>query len=529
MPDEKRDPHAYTKSVKAAIAKLDLPAEKNGMIAKSGKNIDYALTSNEKTHKDQWNISLRARILTEVSKNDDKFVLNPDSMTDKDYILADIEAKGAANLADQAKRAEAEAKTAGIDSDVGKKKMDVVGDLWKSAVEKYVSAAEKFAKVTSKDAYDFALVHHANNYTQAQQVLADGHVPAKLMPPAEAEAKSKEYAQKALDGYKKYEDYIAQNPTTDEKIVARRKKAQGIILLAKNSLYIGSGNWAKAVESSDEYVAYEAENPKTPSLVHIAYLNKFRALLSLAAAAQAACVRDPFLNDAGAAMRDLHSVNPNDKNLYVFMLNVLSDRYNIAAYQMEKKRKTDTNISKEEGEKLDEIISKYENKVAELQGERVDTIELGKHENDELTLDDYSRLVYLFNKTGQTRKAADTAIKLLKKFDPENKNMKMMDDEKVWRPFLDKMLKVINYESIAQRERCIKEHTVLVDYMYDTDVGVQFKENDSHRPAWDLSSTKIPKRRSRNWNRSRTRTANSKTARRSKSARFPAGNRTCDR
>ena len=111
------------------------------------------------------------------------------------------------------------------------------------------------------------------------------------------------------------------------------------------------------------------------------------------------------------------------------MLNVLSDRYNVAAFQLEKLKKTKTDLPKETADKYDAMIDQYENKVAELQGERVDMMEESK-EKDELTLDDYSRLVYLFNKTGQTRKAADIAIKMLKKFDPDNKNLRMPDDEK---------------------------------------------------------------------------------------------------
>ena len=481
MPDEKKIPKDQVKAVKAALDVLDLPKEKDGMLAKSGSNIIFALDANEKTHKDPWNIALKPKIMNENSH--EGAPLDPDSPTDQDYIIADGDDKGARSLADSAKKASAEGKAGSPEAKQN------AGELWKQALAKHLSAAEKFAKVKpTSTAYDFALVHCAYSWTQAQKIVSDGLVPK--MDPKEAEKQGKELAQKALEAYTKYDDYVAKTPTTDEKVLARRKKAQGTILLAKNSLYIGAGNWEQSVKTSDEYIAFEAENPQQKSSAHIAYLNKFRALLSQAATTPAP-ESDPYLKNTLATLRDFRQANSTDNKLFVFMLNVLSDRYNVAAFQLEKLKKTKSDLTKETSEKYDELIDLYENKVAELQGERVDMLE--ESSGDDLTLDDYSRLVYLFNKTGQTRKAADIAIKLLKKFDPENKNMRMADDEKVWGPFLKSMQRVISYASINKQERCIKEHSVLVDYMYDTDAGVQRPENDPKRPPTDQLNQNMDK------------------------------------
>ena len=128
-------------------------------------------------------------------------------------------------------------------------------------------------------------------------------------------------------------------------------------------------------------------------------------------------------------MRDLRAVDKTDNKLFVYMLNALSDRYNVSAFQLEDKKKKDSSLSKEDIDALDEQINEAEKQVAKLQGERVDILELGG-KGDDLGLSDYSRLVYLFHRAGDTRRAADTAIKMLKKFDPQNKNMTMPDDEK---------------------------------------------------------------------------------------------------
>lgn len=470
MPNVKADPKAYTKQVQTALKSLDLPKEKDGMVAKSGVNILIALDQNEKAHNDPWNKTLRSRIIKEAGTNS----LDPDSVNDNDYILADGDEKIGRSLADNAKK-EVNPENAAV--------------LWAQAFAKYTSAAEKFAKVKpSSAAYDFALVHYANTLTQAQQIVADGHGPNKMTKAAEEQ--SKDLAKKALAAYESYEAYEQKTPTTDEKILARRKIAKAVILLAKNSLYTASGDWQKAMESADTYLAYENENPQQKSAAPIVYLNKFRALLALAGA-NIAPASDPYLKNALATLRDLRQVDKADKKLNTYMLTALSDRYNIAAFQLEHKKKNESNLSKEDQEKFDDLINAYEMKVAELQGERVDLLEGGG--GDELSLDDYSRLIYLFHRTGQIRKAADIAVKMLAKFDPQNKNMKMPNDEQTWKPFLDGMLRAIKYDALDKDKRCKQEHTTLVDFMYDTAAGVQLKEGDPKRPPYDLYNENMEK------------------------------------
>lgn len=475
MPDPKAPANArlYTKGVQAALKSLDAPARNEGMLAKSGINILIALDENEKVHKDAWNAQLKSKIIGYF-----KDPLDPDAVSDKEYVLADGDAKAARVSVENAKKA-----TTAENAET----------LWNQAFKQFTSAAAKFAKVKpnpdpTKSAYDYALVQIANNLTQAQQIVADGRGPNKTTKAAEVQ--SKDLALKALAAYQAYEDFEAKNPTQDEKILDRRKKFRSSILLAKNSLFTSSGNWAEAVKSADAFLAWESENPPPggKSAAPVALLNKFRAQLALAAGAVAPA-SDPHLKGALATLTEMREVAKNDTKLNTYMLSALSERYNIAAFQLEHLKKTTSDMPKEQQEKFDDMINEYELKVAELQGERVDLLE----DSAALPLDDYSRLVYLFHRTGQIQKAADIAERMLKKFDPANKNMTIPDTEAVWKPFLDGMLRAIKYDAIDKDTRCKQEHTTLIDFMYDTDQGAQLPENDRRRPKGDLYNEDMEK------------------------------------
>ena len=133
-------------------------------------------------------------------------------------------------------------------------------ELYAQSYQFFVSAAEKFAKVKSDSpAYDFAVVNVANNYTQAQRLVAEDHGPEK--DPAKSAALAQDLAAKALAAYDKYDKYEGAHPTTEEKILSHRKMFRGAILLARNSLYLGAGDYEKALENgADEYLAWEQEN-----------------------------------------------------------------------------------------------------------------------------------------------------------------------------------------------------------------------------------------------------------------------------
>ena len=104
-------------------------------------------------------------------------------------------------------------------------------------------------------------------------------------------------AQKALEAYQKYDDYVAKNPTTEEKVLARRKKALGYDFAGEEFVVHRRGELGRGDQDCRmTYIQYEAENPQPKSSVHIAYLNKFRALISQAATTPAPD-SDKYLKD----------------------------------------------------------------------------------------------------------------------------------------------------------------------------------------------------------------------------------------
>ena len=456
-----------TKAVQDMLADLD-----KGILSKINTSIMYGLDENARIHPDLWNRALKPKFL-----GDNTDVVPDKGITDIDYLAAKSEMEIAKTFADlikmDPKNAESNAQ---------------------QAFAKYMNGGDKFMKVkTTSAGYELALYQAGSAYTLAQGLWATGKLKGKTE--EETFQQGKDVALKALAAFDKYDACVAATPPKLDEDKERRAKLEGAVLLARNTLYSGARDWPQAVKSADNYVAWEMNTPQDKTSVDIALLNKFRALIELGAINVApGC--DPYLKDAETAMREIRKLKPTDNKLYIFMINALTRRYNIAAFQAEKFIK--------EGKLEAGAEEAYENKVAELQSVRVEMIEDAEHE--EPTLEDYARLVHLFNKTsksdfGRQKKAADMAKKLLDKFDPEKKNFKIPDDEKVWRALLARMIGdqdtntagVIYYADLNKGDRCKKDHAALIDRMYDTREGVAAAETPDRRPAHDRLSMDMEK------------------------------------
>jgi hypothetical protein len=464
----------YTKTLMELISDLDKP--KDGLVAKAGSNVMFALERNASSRTDLWNKRLKQLVL-DTSPD----IVGDSAVTDRDYISAKNDAEFAKGLVEAVKNL----------ADV-----KIVEENYGQASLKYVAAAERFLKVpTSSQAYELALYQAGSNFTTAQSLWFTYRFPSKK--PKEQEEMSAQLSKKALDAFDKYLDYVAKNPAKDDEKgkedKERREKLEGAILLARVTLNVGLAvastpetahdNWSNVIKSADAYLAWP-QPASMPNKVQIdsTLLNKFRAQIELTGI-NFAPKCDPYLHGAEATMNELRKMKPNDNKLYSFMLQSLSRRYNIAAFQAEKFIK--------EGKMEAGSEEPYEVKVADLQAIRVEMIEEAK--DQEPTLEDYSRLVYLFNKTGKHKKAADQAKKLLDTFDPEKKNVKIADDEKIWQGILARMIGdretatmgVIKYNDLAKEDRCKKDHAVLIDYMYDTRQGLAAAETPEKRPSYD--------------------------------------------
>ena len=464
-PKAKPEIRKVAKQLQAQLADLDKPKE--GLVAKGGANIMYAIHQNVTGHKnpeDRWNKELEQKILgIDPNMVDDK-----DMIKDLDYATAKNEMDTAKSLADAGKKME-NAKNA--------------EENFNQAAVKWSNAGDKFLAIKpASKAYEFALYQAGTCFTLAQNLFAEARIKAKSRD--EQLAQCKELGKKALVAYQKYDEWTTKMPATEEKDKTRRQAVTEMILLARNAVYVGNTDWPEVAKSADEYIAWESSTSPAKSSLDIVLLNKFRALIE-----QANDVEPPkctaFLVEAEKALKAWRKQKPKENSTYAFMLEALSYRNNMAAFQAQRLNREKPNTIPTE------TLDAYEDKVAEMQAERMD---LEESTGTTPSLEDYSRLVYLFMKTHRDRRAVDVAAKLLDKYDPTDNNVKIPDDEKVWQEMLKQMqYKVISYQDLVKDKRCKTDHITLIDYMYDTREGAANAENKDKRPEFDKYNADMDK------------------------------------
>jgi hypothetical protein len=461
---------AAAKQIKDALADLDKPRE--GLLYKAGQNVAFAVDRNLELHrnpKDSWNPRWKVRIYEGGGAEPLE-----GKVSDLNYLAAKTDRDEATRLVSAAK-------------EFAKTDPKMAESSCVDALAKFTSAGEKFMKVpaSSRD-YELALYQAGSALTMAQEMWMMGRVPVKSR--EEAEKAARDLAKKALEAYDKYDAFTAKAPVTEEEDKKRRQQLAGVILLARSALYGSIDDWEQVIKTADQYVAWEqlagqqGYGPQRSSQ-DVVLLKQFRALVEIGAK-KLAPECDPYLAKARKASQDWRALKQGDNTTYAFMLRTLSSRYNIAAFQVEKFLK-----EKKPGI-TDEMLDEYEKKVALLERERLRMIEQDPDWNP--SLEDYARLVYLFAKASLDAESADTAQKLLQKFDPENKNCRMPDEEQYWQGLLDKMLRIIKYDDLNKMERCKKDHTLLVDLMYDTAVGLN-QADPAKRPANDKVNADLGK------------------------------------
>ncbi|MCW8129746.1 MAG: hypothetical protein KIS92_05270 [Planctomycetota bacterium] len=443
--------------VLALLEEYEKPKE--GLLPRGNTNLLYALDKHIAAHKDVWSGALKGRLLTDM-KNDPAMDAG---ISDADYVNAKASMELAKSLA-AAGRLDKDPKTS--------------AETHEQALAKYLEGGEQFSKVKKTSiAYETALYQAGTCYTLAEEILADGRVRGSK---EDLAAQTKAATEKALTLFQQYDDLIASlaNPTDEER--QRRQGLQGAVQLARGSLFLGVREWEKAVKASDDYLLWEKNNPVPKSSSSIALLNKFRALIELTAA-NLAPKSDPYLKEAEATLAKWHETKPKDSKTYVFMANALSRRYLIASAQAAK-----LNLGKE-------LVETYERKLTDLQWSRIEL--LAENDADDLTMEDYTRMLFLFNKTSQERRAVDWGVKLLAKFDPQNKNMRIADDEIVWQAMLERMYRIIRFDDLQKWENCKRDHRILVDFMYDTGKGRSYDEMSEKRPEFDRYNQNLSKAR----------------------------------
>ena len=473
MPDQKKPEgkRAYTKQVLKLLEQFD--AVPDGLLVKGNKALLISLDKNiDLNKKSVWAKQLKTGIL-----ETEKGILEGIGAK-----IGDVSYLAAKNFMEEGKGF----LTAGkANTTVGDHKS--AADSYNQALVKLTVSADKFMTVKpDSEAYELATYQAGSAYSMANDLLVMGRVKDK---PEVMDAKSKDLSNKALDSFTKYEAQVAKKLDVPDEERETRNQLRGAIQLAKSTLYIGIKDWDNAIKASDAYVEWEKSNTVKKSAADVAFLNKYRALIEMGAS-KLAPLCEPHLQEAEKVIKAWRALRPKDNKLYVFMLNALSRRYLIAAAQVDK--------MKDKPENHKELKDKYELKLTEFQSARLEFLK--DDAADELTLEDYTRMLFLFHKTQQERKATDWGVILLAKFDPQNKGVLIPDDEKTWKALYDRMEKAlapIRQDGDYNRyENCKNDHRQLIDFMHDTMEGRAYDENSPKRKDFDKYNQNYPKAQS---------------------------------
>ncbi len=428
----------YTRQVNASIADLGPMLEKSEAAAK------YAL-----------NEAVRRRILPRAIIDE---VGSPSA--DRDFQRARAEAKVAIDCLETARK---QLSSAPADAAAN----------FAQAAEAYDKAAESFAKVkpASPD-YETALLSVARAYAAEQNLFATERL--KDLKPEDQKKRAHDYAQKALDAFQRYDDYIAQTAAATDSITSEREKQRGSLLLTRSSLCCAVGAYAPALRHVEAYLTWQRANPASQDGMDAALFNKFRALIELAAG-PAGPEQEKLFSDATDTMAAWHARKPADTATYGYMLTRLEQRLEAIAAEAATAKNADA------------VASCYA-KIAEFEEQRFALYKAG-----EPTLKDFSYLLYALKRANQTAKAIDAGKKLLDTFDPKGTGVHIADEPAPWQQLLTRMIGdanagvkgMIRFNDLNKWDRCKQDHTLLIDYMYDSPNAAQYPNGDAHRPAAD--------------------------------------------
>lgn len=463
LPDPKTAGNFYNNpAIKGALKELDAKSadwREDGTLSKATKNVANSLTkatrsSNPKFKVTRWQRNLEVEVKNEMAGGE----AEPSAFSDTAYQAARLAMEEAKDLESQ-----------GLQELKGKKD-DEAKRLLGEAITKYSEAGGKFAEIKpSSKAYETGLYMSGSAYAAAQALYGDSRL-GSLIPPEEATAKGKELGEKALGAFKVYEEHVTKEAVQTEEDKAMRLRLGLNIKFNKCLIEYAFEHWEKVLEVCDDYTKYETTFQGTEkNRVSVAFY-KFRALIHLASANKPPeC--DKYIEMADGMLDQL-----KDKDTYYrWAVTALTARLQDAALQAEAAK-----LPKED-------VLKYKTKVANMQERNLEL----KDEADR-TLNDYGTLLYYYKETKKTQKAADTAIMMLQRFDPKNRNKVIgadvsdEDEKLIWMAMYEEMHKLIVIkDDFNKLKQCRQDHLDLLDRIYDTREGIANEGNPNLRPKND--------------------------------------------
>lgn len=333
-------------------------------------------------------------------------------------------------------------------------------DDWLHAVDAYQEAIRSFAaEDASSSARELALYHVGYTCLLAQTVLSERL--ARLDERSVDLKRVQELAETGLQAFRDYEAHVSLtiNPATE--VEERRAKLQAPIRQARVHLLFNAGRMAETLDACDECLKAERvgsrDQPHDPALGAVLFA-RYRALCRLA---QDPATTEPArLLEQACATADQLAFHPAFQG-YAFT--DLAARYAKAAEAAAQDKRP------EDAGRLDGLTAEYLWRALHAQPEA------------DRNAAEYHRLLLMLAKAKDWRRIADLAQVMLKRFDPEKKGSRIPDEE--WPLRLREMHALIQYPDLKKRDACRMDHTVLIDYLYESERWADTDE--ARRPEQD--------------------------------------------
>ena len=318
---------------------------------------------------------------------------------------------------------------------------------WTAALDVYCAAIAEFTREQqAAPTYELALYHAGYVRLLAQSVIVERLGRFGAMNPKAADEEARKLATEALQAFRDYEAHTSMSHQPSADVAERREKLAATIRQTRVHLLYNAKRYAECVADANACLKAEgvnpADTPRDPALAAVLFA-RYRALVRLASR-QSPPACDPLL---GSAERTVAQLKAHER-YYRYALADLAARHH----------NTSARITADGGDP--KAVVKYDRQTARYLWQSLQ----GRPEA-ERTMGDYYRVLGAVNKTEDWPRLVEVAVEMLERFDPKKKGLCIEDTQ--WPAILRRMHQCIQYADLRKREQCMRDHTVLVDYMYE--------------------------------------------------------------
>jgi hypothetical protein len=453
LPDPNKDAKFYAQPAVANAIKLLDAKDRSGWLTKAEERMGMALRANAASGRQLvWNQQLLGRL---------------DTREDQSYLLAATKLSEAGIVWKEAFDHWRKASSP--------QEKDKLGKNFEDAIKKHEESLALFAKVPKNtESYEKALFRIGAIYVSISSLYAPERLPQ--MKPEVVKAKTGEAAENAEKSFKAYEAHVEKNQALSDRLKEERRRNEGELLAMRNRLAGERNDWPAAIALGKKWYEWSAKNQDLSAGASDARNIKTRMIIALLETVETA-----DLAEAEQILTQCENIIAevgDDPAYRLRSLRNLNSRW-YSLLDRAKKAAADA-----------ELIGRITNRLVETQRRCLTEGEaLGGEYMPSMT--DFRNLTAVLFESKKYREAAEMALNILKRFDPENKNRVLGgDDDKqgwklYWNLISDAKYKLININNPTEESRCLADHRMLLDFMFDTTEGDAARENEKTPPDDD--------------------------------------------